>query len=629
MIGKMLGNRYEIVERIGGGGMALVYRATDTYLGRPVAVKVLRSQFVGDDDFVRRFKREAQAAASLSHPNVVSIYDVGQEDELYYIVMELVDGQTLKEKIEQEAPLPIPVAVRIGIQILDALEHAHQSKVVHRDIKPHNILVTRAGRVKVTDFGIARAVSTNTLTHTGSIIGSAHYFSPEQAKGGFTGEKSDLYSTGIVLYEMLTGKVPFEGESPISVAVKHLHDDVAPPRQFNEAIPEELEEIILKSLEKDPGRRYQSAGEMLADLSRFLKDFSEGRTRILGAKDFPTQVIPGIRDKHGNQPKGADNNKDQNRGKRDRGTRFWVGVSLLLLLVTILGIWGLFAWLDVPEVEVPDVRGKTMVQAETELRAIGLNPVAGPRQFHPTIPAESVIDQEPPPREWAKEGRQVILTISKGARQVAVPLVEGLPEAEADSKLVAEGLKSNVLRREFNLMVPLGVVISQNPKQGVLVTEGATVDLIVSKGKLLVPSVIGQTEEGARNTLKEFELTVGSITRINSERPAGEVVGQSPAAGTEYFSGAPVDLTISSGPRPTGGGGEEVKQNTVRINVPPGDRSMLIEVRVEDARGVRTVHTSRQQPGSTLDVPVQWVGRGTVIVLVDGVTLRRVPLDSD
>jgi serine/threonine-protein kinase len=223
----------------------------------------------------------------------------------------------------------------------------------------------------------------------------------------------------------------------------------------------------------------------------------------------------------------------------------------------------------------------------------------------------------------------VILTISKGARQVAVPLVEGLPEAEADSKLVAEGLQSNVLRREFNLTVPLGVVISQNPKKGVLVTEGATVDLTVSKGKLLVPSVVGQTEEGARNTLKEFELTPGGVTRINSERPAGEVVGQSPVAGTESFPGAPVDLTISSGPSPTGGAGEEIKQRSVIIQVPPGDRSMLIEVRVEDARGIRTVSTSRQEPGSTLEVPVQWVGRGTVIVLADGVTLRRMPLDSE
>ena len=258
LIGRLLGKRYEILEKIGGGGWALVYRAQDTFLHRPVAVKVLRSQYTADDDFVRRFKREAQAAASLSHPNVVSIYDVGQEDDVYYIVMEYIDGQTLKEKIDAEAPLPIPVSVKIALQILDALDHAHQAKIVHRDIKPHNILLTRSGRVKVTDFGIARAATTTTLTHTGSIIGSAHYFSPEQARGGFTGEKSDIYSVGVVLYEMVTARVPFEGDSPISVAIKHIQEDVPPPTQLNPAVPVELEEIILRAMEKDQNRRYQS-----------------------------------------------------------------------------------------------------------------------------------------------------------------------------------------------------------------------------------------------------------------------------------------------------------------------------------------------------------------------------------
>ncbi|MED5020205.1 Stk1 family PASTA domain-containing Ser/Thr kinase, partial [Paenibacillus chibensis] len=298
MIGHELGGRYEIIERIGGGGMALVYKAHDLLLGRNVAVKVLRQQFVHDEEFIRRFRREAQSAASLSHPNVVSIYDVGQEDEVHYIVMEYVEGHNLNEIIKERAPLQVDEAVRIASQICDALDHAHQNQIIHRDIKPHNILIGRNGRVKVTDFGIARAVTSTTITQTGSVVGSVHYFSPEHAKGVVTGEKSDLYSLGIVLYQMLTAQLPFLGESPISVALKHLQEEFEEPRKMNPLIPQSVENIILKSMRKNPQERYQSAKEMLHDLDTCLlpERRNERKMNFMDLDDEDrTRVIPAIK----------------------------------------------------------------------------------------------------------------------------------------------------------------------------------------------------------------------------------------------------------------------------------------------------------------------------------------------
>ncbi|EXX85166.1 serine/threonine protein kinase, partial [Paenibacillus darwinianus] len=296
MIGRELGGRYEIIERIGSGGMALVYKAHDVLLNRKVAVKILRQQFGHDEEFVRRFRREAQSAASLSHPNVVSIYDVGEEEDTHYIVMEYVEGSNLNDLIKERAPLQTEEAVRFAVQICDALDHAHQNQIIHRDIKPHNILIGKNGRVKVTDFGIARAVTSSTITQTGSVVGSVHYFSPEHAKGISTGEKSDLYSLGIVLYQMLTGRLPFLGESPISVALKHLQDDFEEPRQVNPHIPQSLENIILRSMRKNSSERYASAQEMLEDLETCLKPERLNEPKIAFTQDLDeTRAMPAIR----------------------------------------------------------------------------------------------------------------------------------------------------------------------------------------------------------------------------------------------------------------------------------------------------------------------------------------------
>lgn len=297
MIGKKLGGRYEILDRVGGGGMAVVYKAKDLLLDRVVALKVLRPQYSIDDDFVHRFRREAQAAASLSHPNVVSIFDVGVEEDIHYIVMEYVEGSTLKEYITKRAPLHVDEAVQIAKQIAEALDHAHHNHIIHRDIKPHNILIGKANRVKVTDFGIARAVTSATITHAGSVIGSVHYFSPEQARGGVTGEKSDIYSLGIVLYEMVTGKLPYSGDSPISVALKHLQENFTTPRLLNPSIPQSVENIIIRSLAKDPMKRYASARELISDLDTCLdpRRVKEEKFIIEESEDEEaTKIVPAI-----------------------------------------------------------------------------------------------------------------------------------------------------------------------------------------------------------------------------------------------------------------------------------------------------------------------------------------------
>ncbi|NLC68028.1 MAG: Stk1 family PASTA domain-containing Ser/Thr kinase, partial [Clostridiaceae bacterium] len=290
----VLGNRYELIEKIGGGGMAVVYKARCRLLNRYVAVKVLREEFTGDEEFVKRFEIEAQSAASLSHPNIVPIYDVGNENNVYYIVMEYVDGITLKEYIAEKGPLEWKEAIRIATQICSAIEHAHIKKIIHRDIKPQNILVTKEGIAKVTDFGIARAATSSTITMVGTTIGSVHYFSPEQARGGYIDEKSDLYSLGIVLYEMVTGRMPFDGESPVAIALMHIQDKPVPPTELNKDIPKALNDIIIKAIRKEQSNRYQSASEMLEDLYRALREPYGSFAEDNGEEESPTRKIKAI-----------------------------------------------------------------------------------------------------------------------------------------------------------------------------------------------------------------------------------------------------------------------------------------------------------------------------------------------
>ncbi|NMC28264.1 MAG: Stk1 family PASTA domain-containing Ser/Thr kinase, partial [Syntrophomonadaceae bacterium] len=385
-----LGGRYELLEIIGEGGMSTVYKARDRVLDRIVAVKILRSEFASDKGFVEKFKSEALAVASFSHPNIVNIYDVGQENDVHYIVMEFVDGKTLKEIIREQAPLSVAQAVNIAVGVCDGVHHAHEKGIIHRDIKPHNILITEQGMVKVADFGIARAISTSTITYGKNIVGSVHYFSPEQARGEGINRTTDIYSIGCVLFEMLTGKVPFNADSPITVALRHIHDEPPSPRSINPDIPEELEAIIFKAMAKDPGKRFQSAQEMRNTLLAVGKE---------------SQAAPAALKTSGNLP-----------GKKKRISRLGWGLIAVALVGLFSGMFYMMAGnLFGQEVVVPAIVGMDIKQAESELDKLDLVMNIVARQADEKVPADAIISQDPISGRKVKSGREINVVISLGA----------------------------------------------------------------------------------------------------------------------------------------------------------------------------------------------------------------------
>ncbi|TGV26645.1 Stk1 family PASTA domain-containing Ser/Thr kinase, partial [Mesorhizobium sp. M00.F.Ca.ET.186.01.1.1] len=518
MEGQRLGGRYQLESRVGGGGMAIVYKARDLILNRPVAVKVLRSQFGTDEDFVNRFRREAQAVASLSHPNVVGVYDVGQEGDTHYMVMEYIEGYTLKEVIIQRGALPVEEAVRIAEQICDALDHAHQNQIIHRDIKPHNIMIGKNGRVKVTDFGIARAVTSATITHTNAMLGSVHYFSPEQARGGITGEKSDIYSLGIVLYEMVTGELPFSGDSPISVALKHLQEPLPEPRQVNPNIPQSVENVILKALVKDPFLRYASAREMLEDLETCLFPERLNEEKLTFPIDEEmTRVVPIITPEmmeghtHGRTGGGQRSRQEPNGDDEEQRPQkkwwvkalLWVGGIGLFFVLAFFGFNFLLNVVpSVPEVPVPYVEGITVSLAEDKLKEKNLVPQIV-EEANETIEKGMVIRQDPAPPMRLKEKAVVTLYVSKGQELIDMPNLITLPRATAEETLKKNGFKLESVKfvEEEDDKAEVGTVIKQSPEANEKVYAGKTsVTVTISKGKAFVtmPDVRGKSVEAAQ-----------------------------------------------------------------------------------------------------------------------------------
>jgi eukaryotic-like serine/threonine-protein kinase len=562
-----LGGRYRLEEEIGGGGMALVYRAVDTLLDRTVAIKMLRPQYVDDDQFVSRFRQEAQSAAKLSHPNIVNLYDVGVEDNEYYIVMEYVDGPTLKDIIIERAPLPVPQVVDITNQICAALEHAHEHHIIHRDIKPHNILLTKIGIVKVADFGIARAVTGDTITdfQATTVLGSVHYISPEQARGGTTDVKSDIYSLGIVMYEMLTNQLPFSGDSPVSVALKHLRDRFVEPRELNRKIPQSIENIVLKCLVKSPDMRYENMSAMRADLNDALIHPNVQKFSMPLEVADETISIPaiGIASASGREVRTG------NKRKRPwwKTLLWWLVAMLLVLVGGFAAYYILMRFIQVPNENLPNVIGKSEQQAVSTLKAAGFqtSQIQEEKAVNSDKPAGIVYDQNPPGPTVVKKGRDITLYISLGAPKVSMPNVIGVVADQAIQTLVNQGFKrQNITEQQVQSAdVPAGQVVSSSPVTGENVSTDAKLTLQVSSGATTqVPDVVGLAYKDAVSALQAANLQIGQVIKMPFSAQDQTVFKISPySVGQSVPDGTSINLYVVDNSGAEGGNSNTTANN--------------------------------------------------------------------
>ena len=585
--GTLLGERYEIIEKIGAGGMSTVYKAKDNRLQRYVAIKELREEFVQDDEFVSKFRKEALSAASLSHPNIVGIYDVGSDHERHYIVMEYVEGQTLKQVIAEKGPFDAKTVLELGIQMVSALKHAHSKKIIHRDIKPQNILMTNDGTLKVTDFGIAKAVDSSTIVASGNAIGSVHYFSPEQAKGKFVNESSDLYSCGIVLFELATKRLPFEADSHISIALKHINEELPKPSSINPQIPENLENLILKATSKNQVDRYQNADEMLRDMRGILQDPNYvvknnklvERTILLSAEE--TQLL---RDKGNDMIYKRDNleEKDEQASIYDEEVSFnnhsnasnddevptlykvlisIAGVLATLAIVVVISLAVVFGFKG-SKYSVPNVVGKSLTEAQKMISSNKLK-FEVVQVVDTTVEEGTVVDQNPKASTTLKKGGLVTLTVAvQGGEQEDTPTAEeesevpdltGLDTSDAQRAISEAGLSFGQVSFEYDENVESGLILSQDPKAGEKVPVKSKINVVISKGSekesgVLVPSVVGMSLEEAQNELIASKLSVGQIREEYSDKyNAGIVIRQGVGSGANVEEGTRVDLTVSKG----------------------------------------------------------------------------------
>lgn len=664
LIGKMLNNRYEILEKIGNGGMATVYKAKCHVLNRFVAVKILKDEFTTDSEFIKKFNTEAQAAASLTHPNIVSIYDVGNEENLYYIVMELIQGKTLKDIIVEDGVLSWKWSVNIAIQIASALETAHKNGIIHRDIKPHNIIITEDGMAKVTDFGIAKAVSNSTITAFGTTIGSVHYFSPEHARGGFTDAKSDLYSLGVVLYEMLTGRVPFDADTPVSVALKQVQEEPIEPIELNELIPISVNKIILKAMQKEPSMRYQSASEMLRDLSLSLKRPDEDFVVFNpNYKSSPTQRINVV---HTEKEEGEirKNSKHSNTVEKKKGVFGKVKdfyskhlgakiITIIIICVAIfLGAMGgtmhLMKSSRPSQIQIPNLAGANGAKALTKDEAIAkLNELGLKYEivevYDDNLEAGLVKTQKPAYQDnyEINANEKITLEVSKGQKIIKIPeklVGETLDNVKA--KLASSEIDFEVIE-ETSDVIEEGYVTLIEPEEGKEVPATTKLKVHVSTGtgivEVPVPSLINKKEETARATLEKLNLVVNVEYIEDKSKTEGIVLTQDEEAGTKVEEGTTITLTVNQYAK--------ITEGTVNINVksltgytePPTEEktetntiSNTTDTNITQKKEPKTVELKVTVDGDTVEtrkvkenstsetVKIKGAGNVTIKVFIDG-----------
>ena len=568
LVGKYIGGRYAILEKVGNGGMATVYKAKDNVLNRFVAVKVLKDEYTTDSEFIRRFNAEAQAAAGLTHSNIVSVYDVGHEDNVYYIVMELIQGKTLKQIINQDGSLPWKWSVNIAIQIAAALEAAHKNNIVHRDIKPHNIIITEDGVAKVTDFGIAKAVSNSTITAFGTTIGSVHYFSPEHAKGGFTDAKSDLYSLGIVMYEMLTGKVPFDADTPVSIALKHMQEIPKEPKEVNPSIPFAVNQIIMKALQKNPEERYQNATAMIKDLTKALKNPEGDFVGKLDNSEIYIDIGP-------KEPQKNAKGKANSKKKKNAIAKFCeehpkakvpilAVTGIIAFIIIIFLTKGLMDAGTVKDVPMPELTGKTEQEIKEMFKDGKFTYEISGEEYSTDVEAGKVISQEPKYRKnyTIKENTKFKIVISKGKKIVVMPKVEGekIENAKKAIEALDASLQIEIVEEESTKVEP-GIVLKQDIEKDKQIEAGSKITLTVSKAKeqVSVPYLIGKSESAAKDELANVNLEVEVVYEEDTSKNSGVVIKQSKDVGSAVDEGTTITITVNKI--------EEVKSGTVNVNV--------------------------------------------------------------
>ncbi len=682
-IGTMIGNRYEVVEKVGTGGMADVYRAMDHRLNRYVAVKILKNEYSEDTKFVTKFRQEAQAVACLSHPNVVAVYDVGEEQGMHFIVMEFVEGITLKSYIEKKGKLSVREAVGIGIQIASGLEAAHNSHIIHRDIKPQNILISRDGTAKVTDFGIAKAASSNTIT--ASAMGSVHYISPEQARGGFSDEKSDVYSLGVTMYEMLSGTLPFTGESAVAVALAHIQEEAVPLTAMDATIPKGISDIVAKCMQKKADFRYPTSADLIVDLKMFLQD-PEGEYGVVKPLYENTDTIF-IKPTDVNRIKAASQTttgdsgmtaaepEDKKAGEEDSGevdpklekaliggsivVAIIIGIVIIYVIGKVFGFWGgasgsteatptpevtssAASATATPEasdsaqkVTVENVAGMTTEEAKTALSQKGLSNVKVSEQQSDTVSAGKVISTDPEAGTEVEKDAEITLIVSSGTSTVQVPSVASMTVSKAKSTLAAEGFNAVEGSKVYSDTVKAGLVAYSNPKGGAQASKGATITLYISKGPkrttTTVPDLMGMTKAQAKEALTAKKLVLGSVSTAYSDNVSkNRVCVQSKAEGTEVKTGSTVDITLSLGASKT----YSYYSNKVTIDNPfdyESDPSSVFKfVLSQDGKTttIREVSLSYSDfPYTISDVKGSSASSGEIIVYKDGKRLSSYSVD--